>query len=196
MISRIRGTLQLRELDRVEVLTPGGVGYEISVPRSVFESLPPVGAEVELRTFQVVREDAVLLFGFLEESDRRVFSRLLTASGVGPRLALSLLSALSAPRLVRAIRERDLAALTAISGVGKKTAERISLDLANRLDDIAVEAAGPAAKGVGMEEALRALTVLGFPPGDADRAIREVLEEDGRPADAQELIRAALLRLR
>lgn len=196
MISRIRGTLQLRELDRVEVLTPGGVGYEIAVPRSVFEGLPPLGGEVELRTFQVVREDAVLLFGFLEESDRLVFSRLLTASGVGPRLALSLLSALPAPRLVRAIRERDLAALTAVSGVGKKTAERISLDLANRLDDIAVAGAGPAAKGAGADEALRALTVLGFSPGDADRAIREVLEEEGRPADAQELIRAALARLR
>ena len=196
MISRIRGTLLVRELDRVEVLTPGGVGYDISVPRSVFESLPAPGSEVELRTFQVVREDAVLLFGFLEESDRLVFARLLTASGVGPRLALSLLSALPAPRLVRAIRERDLTALTAVAGVGKKTAERISLDLANRLDDIAVAAAGPAAKGAGAEEALRALTVLGFSPGDADRAIREALEEEGRPADAQELIRAALARLR
>ena len=196
MISRIRGTLLVRELDRVEVLTPGGVGYDISVPRSVFESLPVPGSEVELRTFQVVREDAVLLFGFLEESDRLVFARLLTASGVGPRLALSLLSALPAPRLVRAIRERDLTALTAVAGVGKKTAERISLDLANRLDDIAVAAAGPAAKGAGAEEALRALTVLGFSPGDADRAIREALEEEGRPADAQELIRAALARLR
>jgi holliday junction DNA helicase RuvA len=196
VISRIRGTLLVRELDRVEVLTPGGVGYEIAVPRSVFEALPPVGADVDLRTLQVVREDAVLLFGFLEESDRRVFSRLLTASGVGPRLALSLLSALPAPRMVRAIRERDVAALTAVSGVGKKTAERIALDLANRLDDIAVASAGPAARGVGVEEALRALTVLGFSPGDADRAIREVIEEDGRPADAQELIRAALVRLR
>lgn len=196
MISRIRGTLLVRELDRVEVLTPGGVGYEIAVPRSVFESLPAVGAEVDLRTLQVVREDAVLLFGFVEESDRRVFSRLLTASGVGPRLALSLLSALPGPRLVRAIRERDVTALTAVTGVGKKTAERIALDLANRLDDIAVAAVGPAAKGVGVEEALRALTVLGFSPGDADRAIREVIEEEGRPSDAQELIRAALVRLR
>lgn len=195
MISRIRGTLTLRELDRVEVLTPGGVGYEIAVPRSVFEGLPAVGGEVELRTYQVVREDAVLLFGFLQESDRLVFSRLLTASGVGPRLALALLSALPAPRLVRAIREKDVAALTAVAGVGKKTAERISLDLANRFDDIAV--AGPArpAGGPGVEEALRALTVLGFSPGDVDRAVREVLAE-GSPGDTQDLIRAALLRLR
>src|SRR5690606_16288318 len=105
VISRIRGTLLLRELDRVEVMTPGGVAYEIWVPRSVFEGLPGAGEEVELRTYQVVREDAVMLFGFLQEAERLVFSRLLTASGVGPRLALSLLSALPAERLVRAIRE-------------------------------------------------------------------------------------------
>ena len=194
MICRLRGTLLLRELDRVEVLTPGGVGYEVAIPRSVFEGLPATGGEVELRTFQVVREDAVMLFGFLEESDRLVFGRLLTASGVGPRLALALLSALPAPKLVRAIRERDITALTAVAGVGKKTAERLSLDLASRFDDIAV-ASAPPASGPGVEEALRALTVLGFSPGDADRAVREVLQE-GKPGDTQDLIRAALLRLR
>lgn len=194
MISRIRGALLTREPDRVEVLTPGGVGYDVAVPRSVFQSLPPVGEQVELRTYQVVREDAVMLFGFLEESDRLVFSRLLTASGVGPRLALALLSALPAARLVRAIRERDLAALTAVAGVGKKTAERLALDLANRFDDIAVAPAA-GADGAGVEEALRALTVLGFSPGDADRAVRQVLEE-GPPEDPRDLIRAALLRLR
>ena len=194
MISRLRGTLLLRELDRVEVLTQGGEGYEVSIPRSVFEGLPPAGAEVELRTFQVVREDAVMLFGFLEESDRVVFGRLLTASGVCPRLALTLLSALPAPKLVRAIRERDITALTAVAGVGKKTAERLSLDLASRFDDIAV-ASAPSAGGPGVEEALRALTVLGFSPGDVDRAVREVLQE-GKPGDTQDLIRAALLRLR
>ncbi|HEX6923890.1 MAG TPA: Holliday junction branch migration protein RuvA [Longimicrobiaceae bacterium] len=193
MIARIRGTLLVREFDRVEVMTPGGVAYEIAIPRSAYEKLPSVGGEIELRTVQVVREDAVLLFGFTDESDRVVFTRLLTASGVGPRLALAMLSALSAPRLVRAIRERDINALTTVPGVGKKTAERLSLDLASRLDDIAV--AAPAARGPAVEEALRALTVLGFAPGDADRALREALEE-GEPGDTQDLIRAALLRLR
>src|SRR5690606_19622026 len=96
VIARIHGTLLVRELDRVEVLTPGGVGYELSIPRTVYERLPPVGREVALRTYQIVREDALLLFGFLEDSERVVFSRLLTATGVGPRLALSLLSALPA----------------------------------------------------------------------------------------------------
>ena len=195
MISRIHGTLLTRELDRVEVLTAGGVAYEISIPSTVFERLPQVGAEIELRTHQVVREDALMLFGFLEEADRMVFTRLLTAPGVGPRLALAMLSSLPAPRLVRAIRERDIPALTAVSGIGKKTAERLSLDLSSRLDDIALATTAGSAHGPGVEEALRALSVLGFSSGDADRALREVLEEGGS-GDAQDLIRAALLRLR
>ena len=195
MISRIRGTLITRELDRVEVMTPGGVGYDIAIPRTVYERLPRQGEEVSLHTYQLVREDALLLFGFLEDFERLVFTRLLGASGVGPKLALSLLSALPAGRLVRAIRERDLAALTAVSGVGKKTAERLALDLASRLDDVAIPV-DPAMPDVpGLEEARRALTVLGFTTPDAERAIRAVLREEGR-MDAQELIRAALVRLK
>lgn len=195
MISRLRGTLLARELDRVEVMTPGGVGYELAIPRSVYERLPAVGRDVELRVFQLVREDAVLLFGFLEEVERTVFSRLLGASGVGPRLALSLLSALPAGRLVRAIREKDIAALTAVSGVGRKTAERLALDLAGKFDDLAIPAGGLGPGGASAEEALRALTVLGFPVPDADRAVRAVLQEQG-PMDAQALIREALARMK
>lgn len=195
MISTIHGTLTIRELDRVEILTAGGVGYEISIPRSVFERLPAAGKEVTLRTHQVVREDAVLLFGFLDEMERVVFGRLLGAPGVGPKLAIALLSALPAGRLVRAIRERDVAALTAVSGVGRKTAERLALDLASKLDDIAIPVSGPSGAGAGVEEALRALTVLGFSIPDADRAVRAAVDEEG-PLPAQELIRAALARLR
>jgi holliday junction DNA helicase RuvA len=194
LISRVKGTLVVRELDRVEVMTPGGIDYEIHIPRSVFERLPAAGKDVTMRTHQVVREDAHLLYGFLEEVERQVFSRLLSASGVGPRLALSLLSALPAGRLVRAIRERDIAALTAVSGVGRKTAERLALDLASKLDDIAVPAGG-AGQAPGVEEALRALTVLGFPLPDVERAVRETLREEG-VLPAQELIRAALTRLK
>lgn len=194
MISRIHGTLLAREMERIEVLTPGGVAYEMAIPLSVYERLPRVGQEVELRTFQLVREDALLLFGFLDDLERTVFARLLGAPGVGPRLALSMLSALSAERVVRAIRERDVAALTAVSGVGKKTAERLVLDLAGKMDDIplstGLRGAPPAA-----EEAVRALVVLGFPAADAERAVREVVQGDGL-LPAQELIRAALARLR
>ncbi len=190
MISRVAGRLLTRDLDRVEVMTAGGVAYEISIPRSAFERLPLVGKEIELRTHQIVREDGISLYGFIEESDRLVFTRLLTATGVGPRLALALLSALPAARLVRAIRERDIPILTGVSGVGRKTAERLALDLANRFDDVPL-APDVRAGRPEVDEALRALTVLGFAPADADRALRQVLQEDGARG-AQELIRAAL----
>lgn len=195
MISRLHGSLLVRELDRVEVFTPGGVGYEVFIPRTAFERLPAVGQEVQLRTYQVVREDAVILFGFLEEIERQLFARLLTASGVGPRLALALLSALPAGRLVRAIREKDFPALTAVSGVGRKTAERLALDLANKLDDIAASTGGHGGRGPGIDEALRALGVLGFAAPDAERAVRIALQENGT-LGPQDLIKAALLHLR
>src|SRR4051812_11807472 len=161
MISRVRGELILRDLERVEVLTAGGVAYEVHIPTTVFERLPKLGEQVTLRTFHVVREDAQLLFGFLEEVERTVFSRLLAASGIGPRLALGLLSAMSAERLVTVIRNRDVASLTAVSGVGKKTAERIAVELSNKLDDLAFAPSGIAARTPGIDEALRALVVLG-----------------------------------
>lgn len=195
MISRIRGTLLLRDMDRVEVLTPGGVGYEIAIPLSAFERLPRVGEEVELFTVQVVREDAVYLFGFAQDVERTVFNRLLLAPGVGPRLALNMLSSLSAERLVRSIRERNTAALTAVSGVGKKTAERLVLDLAGKLDDIRFAPSLRGESGAGWDEAVRALTVLGFSAADAEDAVRAAARDDGA-ADAQALIRAALARLR
>ena len=195
MISRLRGTLLTRELDRAEVLTAGGLGYEVFIPRTVFERLPLAGEEVELFTYQVVREDALMLFGFLSQSERVVFGRLLGASGVGPRLAVALLSALPSERLVRAICERDVAALTAVSGVGKKTAERLVLDLTGKFDDVSVAAPPPGSRGAGIQEAVRALTVLGYPTVDAERAVREVANDEGL-SNAQELIRAALLRVK
>ena len=194
MITRVAGKLLTRDLDHVEVMTAGGVGYQVAIPRIAYEKLPQVGGAVELRTHQVVREDGIFLFGFLEESDRVLFTKLLTATGVGPRLALSLLSALPAARLVRAIREKDIATLSGVSGVGKRTAERLCLDLENKLDDVPVVVeARPS--GPGVEEALKALAVLGYPPVDAERAVRAVAKENG-DMGAQELIKAALARLK
>lgn len=195
MISRVRGTLLVRDMERAEVMTAAGIAYHIHIPLSVYERLPRVGDEVEFRTLQVIREDAHPLFGFLEETERTVFSRLLGASGVGPRLALAMLSSLSAERLVRAIRDRDVAALTTVSGVGRKTAERIVLDLAGKLGDIPLGTGAGAERVPGMEEAIRALTVLGFPVGDAERAVHSAARE-GAPTDAQEWIRVALTHLR
>ncbi|HEX5724400.1 MAG TPA: Holliday junction branch migration protein RuvA [Longimicrobiaceae bacterium] len=196
MIARVRGELVVRDLERVEVMTAGGVAYEIAIPTTVFERLPRLGEEVTLRTHLVVREDAQLLFGFLEEVERTLFARLLGASGVGPRLALALLSAMSAEALVRAVRERNVDALTAVSGVGKKTAERIAVELTGKLDDLAF---APSVRGglrvPGIEEALRGMMALGVTMGDADRALRAVVQAHGA-LPAPELIRLALAELR
>lgn len=195
MISRIRGVLLSREINRAEVMTPGGVAYEMEIPTTVYERLPRPGEEVELRTLLVIREDAQLLFGFLEDNERALFTRLIGATGVGPKLAISLLSALPGAALVRAIRDRNLAVLTGVSGVGKKTAERLSVELAGKLDDLAFASSGLAQQAPGVEEALRALVVLGMNALEAENAVRAVIQDRG-PLPAQELIRAALARPR
>src|SRR5687768_3991729 len=123
-------------------MTSGGVAYELLIPLSVFERLPREGAEVELRTYHVVREDSAELFGFLEHSERMLFGKLLGASGVGPRLALNMLSTMPPDRIVHAIVSKDIAALKRIPGLGAKKAERLVLELADRLDDIALTTAG------------------------------------------------------
>lgn len=193
MISRVRGELIRRDPGSVEVLTLGGVAYEIEVPLSVYERLPREGSQVELRTFQVVREDAVALFGFLEDHERRLFSRLITASGVGPRLALAMMSSMTPERLVRALAEKDVAALRNVPGIGRKTAERLVLELADRLDDIAVAAPG-VSHGVAAEEAVSALVALGYSSAAAAAAVRDVLDEQDDLAGAA-LIKAALARM-
>lgn len=195
MISRVRGELIVRDLERVEVMTSGGVGYEIAIPTTVFERLPRLGEQVTLRTYHLVREDATMLFGFLDETEKTVFIRLLTINGVGPRLALAMLSSMSAESVVRAVRERNVAALTAVSGVGKKTAERVVLELTGKLDDLAFASSALGQRAPAAEEALRALTALGVTQSDADRAVRAAIQEKGS-LSAPELIREALSRLK
>jgi holliday junction DNA helicase RuvA len=190
MISRLRGTLLRREVGIAEVMTPGGVGYELHIPLGVFERLPREGGDVEFRVYQVVREDAIELYGFIDHAERAVFSRLLTASGVGPKLALSIMSSLPPERVVRAIVERDVAALRRIPGLGAKKAEKLALELADRMDDIAV--AGVAgAVGSAADEAVKALVALGYSASDAAAAVRKVADEQGALAPV-DLIRAAL----
>jgi Holliday junction DNA helicase RuvA len=195
LITRIRGELLVRDLERVEVMTSGGVAYEIAIPTTVFERLPRLGEQVTIRTHQLVREDAVMLFGFLDDTEKTVFTRLLGVNMVGPRMALGLLSALTAEQVVRAVRERNAAALTAVSGVGKKTGERIVLELTGKLDDIAFAAGALGQRAPAAEEALRALTALGVTQTDADRAVRAVIQEKGN-LSAPDLIREALGRLK
>ena len=200
MIAQVSGTLIAKELDRADVMTAGGVAYELSIPLNVYESLPRVGEAVVLHTHLVVKEDAWQLFGFSSPFERRVFQRVLGAKGVGPSLALGLLSTLTAERVVRALREKDVATLQSVPRVGRKKAEQLILDLADKLDDLQVSlpGAGPRPEGAGAEDAIRALVSLGYSSGDAERAVRQALDEveGGGGQGAAELIRAALSKIR
>lgn len=193
LISRLKGTLLKKDLAAVEVETPGGVVYEVEVPLTVLQRLPREGSPVELRTLQVLRQDFMGLYGFLEPSERNLFQRLLGASGVGPNLALAMLSTFSAPRLAQALAEKDLVALTQVSGVGKKKAERIVLELADRVKDLALAVVPEGARDDASiaREAVSALIALGFSFTEADTAVRQVLEKEGG-LTTEALIRKAL----
>jgi Holliday junction DNA helicase RuvA len=189
MIALVTGTLAIKESDRVVVKTAAGVGYECFIPTRSLEQLPPPGHPVELHTHLVVREDAHTLFAFTSAEERRVFQRLITVSGVGPKLALALLSALSGERLVRAIRERDLAVLSSVSGVGKKTAERVVLELKDRTDDLRGESGAPVVTT--SDAAVKALIRLGYTAAEADEAVRRALAADGT-RETPALVKASL----
>ena len=198
MIAQLSGTLLVKELDRVEVMTSGGVAYELAIPLGVYEKLPRAGEAVTLHTYLVVKEDAWLLFGFATPFERKVFQRVLNAKGVGPALALGLLSTLTAERLVRALRDRDIATLQSVPRVGRKKAEQLVLDLADKLDDLQVSLPGgrPRPEGAGAEDAVRALVSLGYSTSDAERAVRQALDDGGRGQSATDLIRTALSKIR
>lgn len=196
MISRIYGRLVRKEIGRAEIVTSGGVTYELQIPASVFEWLPAVSEEVELHAALLVREDGIELFGFRDEIDRSLFLRLKSASGIGPRVALMMLSAMSAGQLVDAIRGRDLERLQTVNGVGKKKAERIALELGDKLEDMAVARATEEPAGALVEAAVSALVALGYPRGDAEGAVRNVLKNrDGRELEVEGLVREALAAL-
>ncbi|HSW30180.1 MAG TPA: Holliday junction branch migration protein RuvA [Longimicrobiales bacterium] len=194
MISRLKGLLLTRDPSVVEVETDGGVVYEVEVPLTVLERLPSAGNPVELRTAQVVTETSAALYGFIDAHERTLFQRLITASGVGPKLALSMMSAYRADRLARAIVEKDLGALTQISGIGRKKAEKLVLELADKVADLAVAmpGAGAAPGGAGTQEAVKALVALGFSFADADHAVRQALEAGASGASADDIVRKAL----
>lgn len=197
MIIHLDGTLVTKDIDRVEVMTDGGVGYEVQIPLGVFETLPRVGEPISLHTWLVVKEDSWQLFGFSSLYERRLFQKLLTANGVGPSLALGLLSALSAERLVRAIMEKDIPTLQGVPRVGRKKAERLILDLADKLDGIGGDGEdGVTRRGGGAaEDALRALISLGYTSNEAEKAVRAALDSGGTGLPAAELIRSALAKL-
>ncbi|HEV7595734.1 MAG: Holliday junction ATP-dependent helicase ruvA [Gemmatimonadales bacterium] len=196
MIGLIHGKLVAKDLDSLQVMTSGGVGYELTIPLSVYETLPRTGEDVTLHTSLVVKEDSWHLFGFVSVFEKRLFEKLLTANGVGPSLAIGLLSALSATRLIRAIREKDIPTLQSVPRVGRKKAERLILDLGDKLDGLGeTTGTSEAPVSAAADDALRALVSLGYSSIDADRGVRAALDAGAPSKSAAELIRAALAKL-
>jgi len=189
VIATVSGRLDAKHPERVVVHTAGGVGYEVVVPLGVMERLPAIGEPVTLETELVVREDGWSLYGFLEPVERQFFRRLTSVAGVGPKLAVALMSTLGVARGARALAERNIGLLSSVNGIGKKTAERLVLELADKLDEfVGVDRGLPAGAA---ETARQALEALGFPPPEAERALRQALAADGA-APAETLVRHAL----
>lgn len=195
MIGRLRGILALKQPPLL-LVDVNGVGYEVESPMSTFYQLPALGETVVLHTHLVVRDDAHLLFGFASESERRLFRTLIKVNGVGAKLALTILSGISADEFARCVQDNDTAALVRLPGVGKKTAERLIVEMRDRLADwesgMTLPGAAPTAVSPTPDEtrdALSALISLGYKPPDASRLISKV-ETEGLSSEA--IIRAAL----
>lgn len=179
MIAHVRGRL-VRKEPQEAVVDVGGVGYRVAIPLSTFYRIGEAGDEVSLLTHTHVREDTLALFGFLTSGEQALFERLIAVSGVGPKLALSILSGIEAPDLVSALRTSDVARLTRIPGVGKKTAERLVLELKDKVQNLASAEepvpAGPAAAA--KEDLVSALVHLGYSRPEAERGVDRALKED------------------
>ncbi|NNK37999.1 MAG: Holliday junction branch migration protein RuvA [Xanthomonadales bacterium] len=193
MIARLAGTL-IHKQPPLMVIDVAGVGYEIEAPLSVFYDLPELGSPVVILTHLSVKEDSHTLYGFASEAERTLFRQLLKISGIGAKLALTILSGASGEELARYVAERDTASLTRLPGIGKKTAERIIIELRDKLDDIPVAALpgakkGPAVADDAVSEATQALNALGYKPQEANRMVRAVAQPD---MSVEEIIRHAL----
>jgi Holliday junction DNA helicase RuvA len=196
MIARVEGKLVAKDLDSLEVMTNAGIAYELIIPLSVYEATPRVGENVSLHTSLVVKEDSWQLFGFVSVFEKRLFEKLLTANGIGPSLAIGMLSALSATRLIRAIRDKDVPTLQSVPRVGRKKAERLILDLGDKLDGLGETTGTSAAPAsAAADDAMRALVSLGYSSGEAEKGVRAALDAGGGGKTAAELIRTALAKL-
>lgn len=203
MIGRLTGTLIDNDTGML-LVDVGGVGYEVEVSAGVLQGLPRAGDEITLHTHFVVREDAQLLYGFATKAERELFRAFIKISGVGPKLGLSLISSLDLQSLSAAVRNNDVSLLTKVPGVGKKTAERLMVELKNRLQDLS-ESSGVALNVVSVSgadgvvspgvavEAEDALVALGYRPAEASRAVAQALQNAGDvELTAEQLVRLAL----
>ena len=186
MIGSLKGKL-IEKLPPRVLVEAGGVGYEVEVPMSTAFALPEIGAEVALLTHLVVRDDAHLLYGFATKAERDLFRALIKINGVGPKLALTVLSGISRDAFVACVRDGDVAQLTRLPGIGKKTAERLIVELKDRFDGAG--AIGGTLAATPAAEAVRALESLGYKPSEAAKMVQGV----GKDAtSAEDIIRRAL----
>src|SRR5256885_4907453 len=191
MIAHLRGRLLAKHPNQAIVET-GGVGYDVTISVPTFSDLPVVGGEVTLHIHTHVREDLIALYGFLRSAEKRLFERLITVSGIGPKLAITILSGMAADEMVNAIRGNDVARLTRIPGIGKKTAERMVLELRDKLptEGAAESALVPAMSAV-EEDVLSALMNLGYQRAAAERALASV-EKNGKANSFEVMFRQTL----
>jgi len=195
MIGRLRGVLVSKQPPWL-LVEVGGVGYELEAPMSTIYDLPPTGKEVTLLTHYAVKEDSVALYGFLHEAERALFRNLQKVSGIGAKIALAVLSGVSTSDFARLVQAGDVVALTKIPGIGKKTAERMVVELRDRVDGLAVSLPGVAGKAAPLDpagEATVALQQLGYKPAEVTRLVQKVAA-DGDSAEAiiRKALRAAL----
>jgi len=189
MIAYLRGKLLFKHPNQA-VVEVGGVGYEVNITVPTFSDLPGPGAEVSLFIHTHVREDALSLFGFLRAEEKQLFEKLISVSGIGPKLAITILSGLSAPAAVAAIQGNDVAALTRVPGIGKKTAERMVLELRDKLQGLGGAPAMAAAASPMEEDVISALLNLGYNRSMAEKALARAGKGDGQTFD--ELFRRVL----
>ena len=194
MISYVRGVLAEKSPTRA-VVEAAGVGYELLIPISTYEKLPREGGEAKLLAAHVVREDDELLFGFATEDERGLFTQLTSVSGVGPKIALAILSGASVGEIALAVSSGDAKRLSAVKGVGKKTAEKICIELKDKLRDLALAARGGKGGAVAnpmIADALSALRALGFNDEASSKMVTEVLAKHPEADDVEKVIRLAL----
>ncbi len=197
MIAHVRGTL-LEKHPNQAIVETGGVGYDLTIPVSTYTGLPNVGSEVRLRVHTHVREDTLALFGFLTQDEKTMFEKLIGVTGIGPKLAVTILSGLAAPDLIDALRNGSVERLVRIPGVGKKTAERMILELRDKMVAVAAaSSATPAAPALNTieEDVLSALLNLGSARPNAEAAVRKA-KAAGAPQQFEPLFRRSLEFLR
>ena len=189
MIAHLRGRLIAKHPNQA-IVEAGGVGYDVVITVPAFSELPATGAEVALHIHTHVREDALALYGFLRAEEKQLFEKLITVSGIGPKLAITILSGIATADMVRAIRTNDYARLTKIPGIGRKTAERMCVELRDKLEGFG-EVQAVVSHSAAEEDVISALTNLGYQRGLAEKAVERAVQSAGRE-NFDAMFRAAL----